>query len=210
MMSATDFAPNKKGFDEISGTVYLPCFKTIMDVISPAEEKDIENLGFVLSSKVFLEFAAHHTSKKSPDITAILTHPIVIATRKACINAYKEDENIEYLRIKEFIISSFTSPLFKSVIDVQESVFEKAINLTKVCQNKLKIILVSNDQDIHKIRKRVETKTGFDFSPKNYPVVDTTQWLSDELKNQNEIVTSNFYSCLLALGHLKFLEKLQK
>lgn len=210
-MSTTDVTSYKKSFDEISGIVYIPCFKTIIDMVCPApvDEKEIENLGFILSSKVFLEFAAHHTSKKTTEITTILTHPIVSATRRVCTESYNKHKAIEYLRIKEFIISAFTPPLFKSVVPIQESIFEKAITLTKICPNNLKIFIVSNDENIHDIRKKVQRETGFDFTPKEYPVVNTTQWLSNELENQNEIVMSNLYSCLIALGHLKILEKLK-
>ena len=194
--------------DEISGTVYIPCFKTIIDVLSQLEPEN-DNFGLVLASKLFLEFSAHHTSKRTSDVTSILTHRIVHATRSVCVAMFEESKNREYLRTKEFIISSFSQPLFKSVVPIQESVFEKAQILTKICPNDLKVVIVSNDDAIHEIRRKVQKDTGFDFTLKKYPVVNTIKWLQDELEKQNQTVMALLYTCLYALGHLGYLERLK-
>ena len=208
-MSSDGIGSPYKRPDEISGTVYIPCFKTIIDILSPIEPTD-KNLGLVISAKLFLEFSAHHTSKRTKEVTSILTHRISSATRRIFVDLYKQYKNKEYLRAKEFITSSFTPPLFKSIVPVQESVFEKAQILTQICPNELKVIIVSNDEGIHSIRKKIENETGFDFTPENYPVVNTISWLQDELEKQNEVVMAHIYSCVVALGQIGFLEQLRK
>ena len=158
--------------------VYIPCWKTITDLISA----DQTNKHY-LSVRVFFEYLSSQASKgtsiqyREKPVVACRTYPIETCLYDLFYEEYDKSRNENILKALGLIFSTLTHMDYRSKLPLQESVIELALILND--EFNIEIIVISNDTNILDIKEGLKQRYSdrdFEF----FQIMNTTEWLKRE------------------------------